>query len=486
VAILAASLGAAPAWAATPWLEPGDAGLRHDIELLADSGLISVPLTVWPMSWPQIARDVGRIEPTRLEADDFVLAALRRVRQRAERESETGWSGASRIAGAGRPTQLRTFADTPREEGELDASISWLGDRFAVRLESTLVVDPDDDKHLRPDGSYVGMTLGNWMLSAGYLERWWGPGWEGSNILGNNARPFAAFGIDRKFADPFETKWLSWIGPWSINAFYGILEDDREDIDRPHFLGLRFTFKPLDSLEIGLVRTAQWCGEGRNCDWETFWNLVAGKDNPGETVDPDKEPGNQMAGWDLRWSSPFDTGPWALYYHDIGEDESNLRPIFRLRQAGVETWGGLSSGGSWRAHAEWANSNPACAEGSVGCAYRGGPYQVEGYSYYRRSLGNAMFEGGEMISAGLAVTTSLGDRMSALVRLADLNQRESGRFHPIVDQNEERWNLELSYETERNIGTIRVGVGADYGDRADGTDYLAGRGYVEWQRRFGR
>jgi hypothetical protein len=42
--------------AASPWLEPGDVGLRHDIELLVDEGLLQVPLNVWPMSWPQITR----------------------------------------------------------------------------------------------------------------------------------------------------------------------------------------------------------------------------------------------------------------------------------------------------------------------------------------------------------------------------------------------------------------------------------------------
>jgi len=469
----------------SPWLEPGDVGLRQDIALLTDEDLISVPMTFWPMSWPQVAREVARVDPARVTRDD-VQAALRRVRARAAREGRTGWTSEARIAAAGHPTPLRTFAETPREEGEIGGALSWLGDRFAVRLEGTAVADPDDDKTFRPDGSYLGLTLGNWMLSAGYLQRWWGPGWEGSNILGNNARPVPTLAIDRKYSDPFETKWLSWLGPWSLNAFYGILENDREDIDRPHFLGLRITVKPFDALEIGLMRTAQWCGEGRNCDWETFENLITGNDNPGETVDPEFEPGNQMAGYDVRWASPFGTGPWAIYYHDIGEDESGRRPIFRLTQFGVETWGQTGSGLAWRAHAERASTNPDCAEGSTGCAYRGGPHNVEGYSYYGRSLGHAMFYNGEMISGGLALTTPAGDRISGIVRWIDLNQRESGRFHTVVDQNEERWNLELAYETERVIGTLRVGVGADRGERADGSTYLAGRGFLELEHRFGR
>jgi hypothetical protein len=266
IVLVVAVFAGSGAHAGSPWLEPGDIGLRQDIALLADHDLIGVPMSVWPMSWPQIARDVGQIDASAITRLD-VLAALHRLRERALLEGRTGWSTDARVAGAARPTKLRTFADTPREEGELGGAVSWLGDRFAFRLEATVVADPDDGKTVRPDGSYAGVTLGNWMLSVGYLERWWGPGWEGSNILGNNSRPVPAFAIDRKYADPFETKWLSWLGPWSINAFYGILENNREDVDRPHFLGLRVSFKPFDAVEIGLMRSAQWCGEGRNCDW---------------------------------------------------------------------------------------------------------------------------------------------------------------------------------------------------------------------------
>jgi hypothetical protein len=470
--------------AAGPWLEPGDVGLRHDIMLLVDEGVFDMPLNVWPMSWPQVLRGVeGAQSTTSLSAG--AAAALERVRRRARAASRTGQRLEWRAAGGARPTTLRTFEDVPREVGEIEGSLEWLGERFAVRLAATAVADPSDGKSMRPDGSYVGMTLGNWMLSAGYLDRWWGPGWEGSNILGNNARPFPAAAFDRKYTDPFETRWLSWLGPWSVNGFYGVLDGHREDVNHPHFLGLRVSFKPFDAVELGLVRTAQWCGEDRNCDWDTFWNLITGQDNAGENVDPEEEPGNQMAGWDLRWASPFGSGPWALYWHDIGEDESDLKPIFRLRQAGLELWGDTTGGTSWRAHVEWSNTDPDCAEskGSNGCAYRGGPYNIEAYSYLGRSLGHAMFHGGEMYSAGLTVMMADGAEINGVVRRADLFQRPAV-YHTVVNQPEERWNLEVSYRRTFGPARIAVGIGADQGDREDGTDYLAGRGFVEVRGEF--
>jgi hypothetical protein len=251
------------------------------------------------------------------------------------------------------------------------------------------------------------------------------------------------------------------------------------DIDHPHFLGLRITAKPFDAVEIGLMRTAQWCGEGRNCDWETFKNLITGNDNPGENVDPAHEPGNQMAGYDLRWASPFDSGPWAFYFHDIGEDESRLTPIFHLRQAGVEVWGDSTAGSSWRAHVEWSNTNPHCGTDSNGCAYRGGPYNIEGYSYYERSLGNAMFYGGESYSAGFTLMTAGGSQINALLRHVDLDMRNSHMFHTVVNQPEERWNVEVSYRRPLGPAMLAIGIGADHGDREDGSNYLAGRGFIE-------
>jgi hypothetical protein len=69
--------------------------------------------------------------------------------------------------------------------------------------------------------------------------------------------------------------------------------------------------KPFDAVEIGLTHRAM-VRRRPQLDWDTFWNLVTGQDNAGENVDPEEEPGNQMAGWDLRWASPFGSGPWAF------------------------------------------------------------------------------------------------------------------------------------------------------------------------------
>src|SRR5512134_3241037 len=76
---------------ADPWLAPGDEVLRSDIELLADAGILRGPVTTWPISWPDIARDVLAAEERGL--DDATAHALMRVRRLARAASGQGFDG---------------------------------------------------------------------------------------------------------------------------------------------------------------------------------------------------------------------------------------------------------------------------------------------------------------------------------------------------------------------------------------------------------
>ena len=123
---------------------------------------------------------------------------------------------------AAEPTEFRRFSDTPREEGELAVGASWLGERFAgaVRVE-VVGGDPADGKTVRLDGSYVGVTVGNFMISAGAMDRWWGPGWDGSLILSSNARPIPGLTVERNYTDASRWPVLRWFGPWRASLALG-------------------------------------------------------------------------------------------------------------------------------------------------------------------------------------------------------------------------------------------------------------------------
>ncbi len=76
---------------ADPWLAPGNESLRSDIQLLADAGILRGPVTTWPISWPDVARDVKGAKEDGL--DEAVAAALVRVRRLSQASSSQGFSG---------------------------------------------------------------------------------------------------------------------------------------------------------------------------------------------------------------------------------------------------------------------------------------------------------------------------------------------------------------------------------------------------------
>ena len=279
-----------------PWLPPGDTLLRSDIQLLADSGVLQVPITTWPLAWSNIDAAVDSVSI--VDLDSVVAQALQRVRERLRVETRTGFAGREGwLAASSQPRVMRNFENTPREKGEIGARITWMGQRFAAKVEGRAVSSLSGQDSFRLDGSYVGMAVGNWMLSLGYPERWWGPGWDGSLILSTNARPAPQISINRNLSTPFESRWLSWIGQWSLTSFMSQLDDNRF-IEDAMLFGLRVTATPVSGLEIGFSRSAQWCGTGRPCDTGTLANLLLGRDNRrGEYQPLTRSPVTSSAEW---------------------------------------------------------------------------------------------------------------------------------------------------------------------------------------------
>jgi hypothetical protein len=466
---------------ADPWLAPGDEGLRSDIQRLADAGILRGPVTTWPLSWPDVARDVQAANESGLDED--TAAALLRVQRLSREASARGFAGAGiRVSGAYEPTMLRGFEDTPREEGELALRASWLGQHMALNLQGSVVANPDDDKQFRADGSYIGVNVGNFMISAGFMERWWGPGWDGSLILSTNARPIPTLTLERNYTDPFKTRWLSWIGPWRASIAMGEAEGHDVAVPNVKFFAARVNFKPRPWLEFGLTRTAQWCGGDRPCDWDTFKDMVLGNDNTDPGDDPAQEPGNQMAGYDMRVRSPWKRIPVAFYTQWIGEDEAGGFPSKFLGLFGLEFWGSSPLGG-YRLRAEYVDT--ACmfnyAAPQFDCAYRHSLYP-QGYTYRGRVIGHSLDNDSRMFSVAALLTRANGDVLSVELRRAKLNRDGSGT-HAISEVPADLDNVELRYSREFGIGKVSVGLG--YDDRSSPAESASDvRGYLRWQQGF--
>ena len=486
LAVVCGIVAAASGAHAGPWIAPGDTRLRNDIERLADVGVIRAPVTTWPLSWGDIAGDVlDGAEPATLSARD--RSALYRVRRLARaaidaNEPRTGL----RLATGVEPRQLRTFADTPRESGEVSAAVEWTGLRFSYRLEATAVSGADDGKSVRPDGTYVGMALGNVMIAAGYMDRWWGPGREGSLLLSSNARPIPSLSLRRNYSEAPRSRWLRWIGPWTASLVTGLLEGSR-DVPDAVFMGLRFNFRPTPDLELGVSRTAMWCGDGRACDFCTFLDLAIGKDNRGDDgVSIEDEAGNQLAGLDWRWISPVGDGPWSFYGQVVGEDEAGGFPSRYIAQLGLGTWGDIEAlASSYRAHVEVTDTAAEFykSETRFDYAYEHGIYTT-GYRYRGRSIGHAMDNDGRMVSVGVALMTDREHGWDVLLRHSELNRGglPTGT-NTVADAPTDVLNIEIEHRRPMASGRLDVGLGYDHidveGESGANTEI---RAWAQWQR----
>ena len=453
---------------AGPWIDPGDTGLRHDIQLLADAGVITAPITQWPLSWGDvlaISEEPGRVLST-AEA-----AALARVQRLGKAARTTGEWRPSVAASAGTEgLTLRNFEATPREKGELDLGLEWTGKRTALRLQGQYVLDPDggvdnpgDSKEWRTDGSYAGIALGNWMVAAAMTDRWWGPGWQSSIILSNNARPIPAFTLDRNSTAPFESKWLSWIGHWDLAVIWGFLEDSGA-VPNARFFGIRTTVRPARFLEIGLSRTAMWCGSGRPCGFSTFTDLLLGRDNAGDNVSAADEPGNQLGGYDIRLSAASLGVPVALYTQRIGEDEYNFRPSLYLTQIGAETWGQLGTLGTVRVYLEAADTlagGDFTGDGQPNVAYNH-PIYSNGMRYRNRAIGHTADNDSRIWTLGVLLN-DVADRTWALTLTAgDLNRvGKPDTANTLTPVKQEYVGGELLHSRKLPLGKLSVSVGLE-------------------------
>ncbi len=469
--------------AAAPQARPGDTGLRHDIQVLADYGAIRGPVTTWPLSWDAVLADLESVRANDVVLPNRVMPTFERVYARARREAARGTTRAAfQVAAAGKPVNIRGFADTPREEAGLGAGIAWFGDRVSLDLNVSAVDNPADGEDVRGDGSQLAVELGNWSIGASTYDRWWGPGWDGSLILSNNARPIPSLVIGRNRTAPPSPRWLRWIGPWDLQALFGRLESERA-VPNAQFFGMRFNFRPLKGLEIGLSRSAQWCGDGRPCDAGTFWDLFLGKDNVGDAgTTAENEPGNQMAGFDARWTNFWTGNPVSVYAQAIGEDEAGGFPSRYLAQIGIEGSGITRARASWRWFVEWAATSCDAVKSTVryDCGYRQQIY-ASGYTYYGRIIGHGLDNDGRVVSAGVVAVSAAGNTWQVLARIGDVNRVGTDVGHSVAVEPQDIASLDIQHRRETALGRFDLGIGFERReDVATGVNSRATRGFLRW------
>jgi len=158
----------------------------------------------------------------------------------------------------------------------------------------------------------------------------WGPSKQTSLFLSRNAPAMHSVYIAKTQPTAFDVPVLKWLGPWDGEFFIGTT-DDAEQPDNALFMGMRLAFRPAKGLEIELLRTAQWGGEGFSNSLGTFWDVLLGETNEGTASNA-----NQLAGISLSYGFPIQNNNLRFYGQLAGEDEAGNLPSCRFYMAGIE------------------------------------------------------------------------------------------------------------------------------------------------------
>lgn len=489
-ALVAASW--APVVSAGVLLQPGDLQVRNDVQILADGGYLTAPVTGWPLPWASIAADLEDADPRTMSV--LQLGAWRRLS--AALGVEATDAVRTRVAFSARAgaAPLRWYRDTPRARETISAGVTDGGaGGFSYDLQLAAVHDPDDGREaLRPDGSYVSFKAGNWLLDAGWLNRWWGPGWSGSIIYDTNARPAPGVSITRASARPFDLPGLDWLGPWRFTALVDRFDNDRA-VPHPYFFGARFEFRPFESLTVGFSRTVEWGGQGMPEDWVHFRDMVLGTSYQDTGV-----PGSSLAGFDLRWNFKQTGQPFAAYVQEAGEDTSKAYHLPRKFAGliGFETWGGFGEdGNSYRLFAEYADTTTgflglnSSRLSIYNVVYENYQYR-SGYRYLGRTLGYPTDNDSRIVNVGAVISDVQARTLSLLLRAGTLNRDDANvpppGGNPVAPRRTNLIGLEtsLSMPLPQSLGRLSIAVGTERLAPAGAGAHFDNHIWVDWSHEF--
>lgn len=421
--LLAAGLLSSAAIAG-PFADAGDRQLRQDVDLLRAAGIIRGPVDSWPLPWRQIdggldaARDGRALDP-------YLAAAVARLERLSDLAAQRT-SVDARIDVASGTALRRDFGAVAR--ANVDA---------AVRAElnfGALSVDAGVGARTARSGqrynfepSQVAATIGNVAIYGGYTPEWFGPGHDGALLYSTSARPFPKIGIKKLLPSAFDVPVLRWFGPFRFDFFVGIL-DGKRDVRNSANIGTRVSFEPAKGVEVGLNRAQQLCGAGRPCGFtqisHSFLGIGYGDPGPTTAADYVRQPGNQLAGFDISYARRFGRIAGKIYFE--GEAENFRHAILEQfgRQIGT-TWSGPwgHRGASWQANIEYADTLASAFFG--GATYPGSLYNnslyLDGFTYKGRPIGYWTDGDSRNLVASLSVTDTRNRRWYGSVNAVHLN-----------------------------------------------------------------
>jgi len=482
----------------SPWMDANDMNLRADIQLLNDTNLINLPVTTYPLMWASIAPEIKNINLSNLS--EIQINALINIRRQMNLSVKKSVINKASIHLAKDERRFTSFGSNLSARANVSLSSEYTGPNFAGKIKinyQNKQVTSVDKSEAHLDGSYVAYKISNWIIDAGVTNKWWGPGIDTSLILSSNARPLPAIAIRRNNSQAFETPWLSWIGPWTFTAQIAHLEHKRFVADAKLW-NSRATFKPIRNLELGLSWSYQWGGKGQPESLDEFINGLLGQTecadgsvSCGEALET--KLGNQLAGFDGRWSDTIGNVPYAVYAQSIGEDSPSPGTLEITDKAflyGVETQLFIAEQ-RVLINLEYTDTQVSCASAedtSQDCYYEHSIYRT-GYRHNQRSIGSTYDNDAKTLSLTLISRLINKDSWMIKFRKLNLNTNNRDRFpnNPLMGNSvskiaDELFQVSFEYLFNTNFGKYTLGIIANDSEVFD-SDYNL---FVNYEIQFGR
>lgn len=243
---------------------------------------------------------------------------------------------------------------------------------YNQRLEN---IDGNDDTGISLHKGYVKFSVDNFEIEVGRDSIWWGPGYHGSLLMSNNAKPFDMI----KISNPSATL-LPWIfsrlGPFKYNMFLSELDKESDSGHPPDskLFGLRFDFKPHPLFEFGLSYLCQFGGDRPgigSLGFSDYINILFSNEcRDGDKRDSNKEFAIDVAVTIPNVSSILPLAESVKIYAEWGGEDAGYPPDKRAYLLGavlndIFTLNGVklrseyanlspsSAGGAWYTHGWW-------------------------------------------------------------------------------------------------------------------------------------
>ncbi len=208
---------------------------------------------------------------------------------------------------------------------------------------------------------------------------------------------------------------------------------------------------------MGLIRTAQWDGEGRPENLSSLVDMVLGYDNCGSGgIDAcgtanSNEPGNQLGAIDFRWTLPTEH-TMSVYLQFMGEDDAGYMPSRK-----IHLFGFTSEVVVWiipiKYYVEYSDTTTNF--GAIyNVTYNHSIYHT-GYRYHGRSIGSSYDNDTESFVLGTIFSIATDKQLSLQLSNVDLNVDDRG-IHTINENNKKISLLSALYRQKMQYGQLDV------------------------------